>query len=894
MPRDSLIPPKRRARLSPRVLVSLAKASVTCFASPAMGQDVAGTLSVIVTGTNIPSVERENALPVEVITREQIERTNLQTAAQLVNTITASMGYLGFNEARGLRSAFAGFAGGSLRGLGWSSTLVLVNGRRIANYALATGRGGDLNAIPLSAVERVEVLKDGASAIYGSDAIAGVINFILRSEYEGADISAQYTSPEHTGGYAKRATAWAGVGNLPTQGFNAYVNVDYQKFGGIQARDRAFAARSYIPEEGVDKTEPQSLPANVNLGPLLGFRNPTGDPRNRYRNPPCFPPLSSVAATPSACSWFGDGSVSIVNSSEQLHVVGSLAWQVDPGNQFFFNTTWSRNQFTFTAWPAPVTFDLPATSAYYPHEFAHAFGVEGKPLKTNWRAQELGAQVTEPTTEQWNAVVGMRGVAKEWNYNGAFDYSRNKGETEFANGFVRRSLLLPILTSVVNPFGPNTPDVIERMATAKIDGVLRTGTSTLASFDFDAWKDVFALPAGPLVLAVGFNVMQERLAVVVDPALAKLDEVPGVGTSESFSGSRQDWALLGEARIPLLSSLDANVAVRYDHYSDFGGTTNPKVSLRWQPLPQLVLRTSAGTGFLAPPLPALYTPVGFMESVGQFNDPARCPTVPQDCNRTYQTRTGGNPGLEATTSTQWSAGGVWAPLRGLALGIDYVSILINDPINPFVPFAIFKGCPDGKTGPTCFLIHRSPVEDVPGLPGTIVLLDQILTNLGKKKVSAIDLNVEYVAPTQAWGQLAVNFTGTYNIEYLEKQVDGTYVDLVGTYAPPGGAIPRWRHYLVLNWTLGPWSATLSENFQTGVLDQFPASQPRKTGDYDVWNLGLSYAGFRNWAVSAGVKNLFDRDPPFSNQNGSTQVGYDPTYADPHGRLYWIAVSYSFK
>src|SRR4029453_19142561 len=114
-------------------------------------------------------------------------------------------------------------------------------------------------------------------------------------------------------------------------------------------------------------------------------------------------------------------------------------------------------------------------------------------------------------------------------------------------------------------------------------------------------------------------------------------------------------------------------------------------------------------------------------------------------------------------------------------------------------------------------------------------------------------------------------TGTYNIEYVQKQIDGKYVNLVGTSANVG-VIPRWRHYLVVNWTLGPWSATLSENFQTGVYDQFPDLQPRKTGDYDVWNLSLSYAGFPNWTVSAGIKNLFDRSPPFSNQNRNLQVG----------------------
>ncbi len=190
------------------------------------------------TGSNIPTIERETALPVQIITREEIERANLQTAAQLVNTISAAMSFGAFNEAQALGGrnggiGQAGYAAAGLRGLGYQATLVLLNGRRIANWAFTT-LGGDLNSIPLAAVERVEVLKSGASAIYGSDALAGVINFILRKDFQGTAAYAQYTSPEHTGGYAKHFNVAAGYGNLASQGFNAYAMVDYQQYGGIR------------------------------------------------------------------------------------------------------------------------------------------------------------------------------------------------------------------------------------------------------------------------------------------------------------------------------------------------------------------------------------------------------------------------------------------------------------------------------------------------------------------------------------------------------------------------------------------------------------------------------------------------------------------------------------
>jgi len=187
------------------------------MAFPAFGEDVvretdseSPSISVYVTGSNIPTVERETALPLRIITHDEIERTNLQTAAQLVERISATTSFSAFNESQGLKGGAnaAGFAGGALRGLGYQFTVALLDGRRVAPYPFAP-RGIDLNAIPLAAVDHVEVLADGASAVYGSDAIGGVINFILRKDYRGAEVFAQYTTPEHTGGYGKRLAGLA-------------------------------------------------------------------------------------------------------------------------------------------------------------------------------------------------------------------------------------------------------------------------------------------------------------------------------------------------------------------------------------------------------------------------------------------------------------------------------------------------------------------------------------------------------------------------------------------------------------------------------------------------------------------------------------------------------------
>ena len=729
---------------------------------PAHAQDLAsgadsadGRIKVIVTGSNIPTIERETALPVQIITREEIDRANIQTAAQLVNTISATMSYSGFNEAQALGSqnggiGQAGFAGAALRGLGYQATLVLLNGRRIANWAFTT-IGGDLNAIPLAAIERVEVLTNGASAIYGSDAVAGVINFIMRTEFQGVEAYAQYTSPEHTGGYAKHFILAGGFGNLASQGFNGYATVDYQKFGGIEARDRPFASRNFIPEEGVDRTSINSLPANVNTP--VGVRNPTGDPARGYAEPSCAPPLSfptAGSANRYQCRWNGDGSPAIYNPSERLNVAGMFTWQFDADDQLFLYGTYNRDQSEFPAWPTQVsslttfqqkqTFLLPPTSPFYPHDFARAFGIDGMPLNVYWSASELGPRTIAPTTEQWNVVAGMRGVAMGWTYNGAFNYSRSDVDQRSTDGYVRESALMPILNSgVVNPFGSNTQSIIDLMSTAKFDGTLRAGTASTTSLDLLASKDVLALAPGPLSVAVGLSARRDELAQKSSSALESGD-ILNLSATPSLSGSRDVLALFAESNIPLAAALQANVAVRYDHYSDFGGTTNPQVSLRWQPAATLLLRGSAGTGYFAPSLVGASPTPRLWDHSGQSERPRPLPR--------YPIAAGLQHAIPATRGRQSgsAADDLQAVERWWRLGADAGAFARDSTMCPscstiasiFFPVQlIFTQCPNGVTGPTCYLIHRGQIDPAnPTLPGPIVQVDQFPTNLGKQKATA--------------------------------------------------------------------------------------------------------------------------------------------------------------
>jgi iron complex outermembrane receptor protein len=311
-------------------------------------------IKVMVTGSNIPTLDRETAVPVQVITREEIQRANLQTSAELARTISAAVSFGSFTEnAAFAGSSTPGLATVGLRGLSAGRTLILVNGRRVANYAFGN-TVTDLNIIPLAAVERVEVLKDGASAIYGADAIGGVINFILLEEYHGLGASAQYSSPQHTGGWSNHFNVTGGYGDLATQKFNVYGMVDYQEFGALAARDRAFSKSFYIPGN-LDQTSGSSYPANVTIPGGVGQRNPTGDPANGYRNPACAPPMSfPTAAFPYQCRFDPAYLLNSINASDRLALAGALSWQIAPDHLFFLQGFYARNSFEFVAGPTNI------------------------------------------------------------------------------------------------------------------------------------------------------------------------------------------------------------------------------------------------------------------------------------------------------------------------------------------------------------------------------------------------------------------------------------------------------------------------------------------------------------------------------------------------------------
>jgi iron complex outermembrane receptor protein len=850
-----------------------------------------------VTGSRIPRIDAETSLPVQVITRDEILRANWTTAAELLANVPANTN--GANLQTSLFDArHPGLESANLRGLGDGNTLVLLNGRRLANYAFLSGTV-NLSAIPLAAIDRVEVLKDGASSVYGSDAVAGVVNFITRKDYTGLDVVGQAGVTERGGGDHYQATVSAGWGNLARDRVNAFVTFDWQKDTALSAADRPFATNSYRPDDGIYGLLTTSYPANIRVSSSR-FLNPT------YPSG-CKPPLSlpfnnlqtaSGDLSGQICAFDFAQTSTILPDAERWSVLARATWQVAPEHQVFAEYLYNRTQTTLAISPTPISRDengvgvsYPANGPYYPTDYAAANGLSG-PLRIYYRTVELGPRTDVATADAQRLVVGAQGALGEWNYGSGVSYSVNTGVDDYTKGYLSWTRLRSAMaTGLVNPWGPNTQAGLDLLSAAQFIGVVRDAKGTTTQVDFQANREWLPLPGGPLALAIGGEWRREALSDNPNPILDTGDVVGIRGEVSPQDASRTVGALFAELNLPLATGFEVLASVRYDHYSDFGGTTNPKVGVRWQPVKSLLFRAAWGTGFRAPTLVDLYEPQFTVLTEGLPPDPFRCPVTgsDQDCGGAYGVVTGGNPNLQPETSTQSTAGVVWAPAPGWSFGAQWWRIEKNNVITALGAADVF----DQFDALSSTNVIRGPVDPAhPGLPGPIEKIITYNQNLGSLTTSGVDFSANAQLPEFGLGTWSLSFAGTYVYQFLED-IPGfgpySYVGQIGFY----GAVPRWRHYAALNGQYGAWGASLSQSFQSGLVDAQSTSsgELRRVGTYTLWNLQGTYNGFTNTSIAVGVRNLFNTDPPFSNANN---FGYFPGFADVHGRTYYGRISYAFR
>ncbi|MEO8080938.1 MAG: TonB-dependent receptor, partial [Caldimonas sp.] len=544
---------------------------------------------------------------------------------------------------------------------------------------------------------------------------------------------------------------------------------------------------------------------------------------------------------------------------------------------------------------------LMPTSPYYPTPFVQGLTGGATPdLLVRYRSAITGNRDITDTAEAPRFVAGIKGVAAGWDFDSALLYSESRVRQHDNNGWPLLTQGMPLLNSgTVNFFGPNTADVDAALRATNYIGDAYSIKSSLTSLGARASRDIVALPAGPLAVAVGVEGRKEKYDFEPSAALLAGDISGYGGDLGVVEKTRNVGAVFGEMNIPVIKNLEANLAVRYDHYEGVGNSTTPKASLRWQPLPQLLLRTSFGQGFRAPSLQDLYAPNTTGVTPQGATDPLRCPTTGdgiKDCSTQFAVTNGGNATLKPEKSNNLTLGLVVEPAANVTVGVDYFRILLKNTIVNGLGSAVILSDPVKYS----YLIRRGPVDPAfPNLLGAITNIDLTNLNLGNSKVSGFDFDVKWRIPAGDLGRFTVNGSATYFNRFDTSNPDGTYsggVDL--TNAATGGVVPRFKSYLALDWTRGPWTVGAAQNFQKGYNDLTGTFEvePRRVSSYTTYDLQASYAASKAWRFTLGARNVFDRDPPYSNAGGQTgfQSGYDNQYGDPRGRFVYGRVTYALE
>jgi iron complex outermembrane receptor protein len=884
----------------PFKLQCLAHAALLLLAAQAAQAQEARLERVEVTGSSIKRIDGETALPVQVIKREDIEKSAVTTAAELLSKISASAANVSDSASLSDIAGQRGFAGANLRGVGVSSTLVLLNGRRVANFASPGGSSGvDLNAIPVSAIQRVEVLKDGASAIYGTDAIAGVINFITRQDYQGVDLYAYYGDTQDGGGGKTTLTASGGVGDLARDGYNLMAVLDLTKTDALRSSQRDWIGSVYQPDINLDVGSSNSFPANARK--TTGSGGATGSRANPSA-PNCNPPATVYApgsfVGPNACLYDYMQDTLLIPKNDKVSLLALGELRVAANSSLFAEAMLSDSQSLYRISPLTITdLNYPALAnggKYYP---TGLFSGYSGPLRTGLRLSEAGGRTNEIDARTSRLVVGAKGLLAGWDYNAALNRSESKVTDAYVDGYVKTDEFNALYRSgALNPFGPTDAAGLGALMNTKIHDDARKSKGSTTSFDVRASRDLFEMSGGTAAMALGYEFRKEDMEFRPS-ALLQAGQIRGDGAAQAFDGKRDVQALFTELNLPVLPTLEAQLALRYDHYSDAGSTTNPKIGLRWTPSKQLLVRGAYGTGFRAPTLPDLYAPQRIGQTNGIYDD-VYCPQVkasfpnaePDYCGLQPDKSVGGSKDLKPEESKQFSLGMVFEVSSQFNTSLDYWRIeKTNTIVSP-------EGLYFSDPAKYASYITRDPKALSPAIPGFIVEIDGRLRNAGELKTSGLDLSLNWRGANTDYGRFSAYLNGTYVIDFEVADFAGAEpVSGVGKFAGDQ-VVQRWRHTAGVTFDSGPFSTTLTQTYYTGYEDQKPLADGsmRQVKSYQLFDLTGSYQYSKALKFRAGVKNLLDTPPPVSNQVYSFLAGYDPSYTDPKGRLFFVAVNYAFR
>ncbi|NYE64170.1 iron complex outermembrane receptor protein [Duganella sp. 1224] len=896
------------------------------LAQPAFAQDTPVIQRVEITGSSVKRVDNETSLPVQIVSKADIAKTGATSTEELLQSISAFSSAGGTTNATGAGTSTGGLSSISLRGLGSTRTLVLVNGRRLAAFAGSDGASVNINAIPLAAIERVEILKDGASGVYGSDAVAGVVNFILSKRVEGIEVTGTYGSPtESGGGQNGRASITGGYNN---DKLSIVASGSYEKEKALFGRDRDYAkSATRLPYYNSTATGLGNIQGSFTPGPNGGPDAGFSSGGSGYGNPLAIgdkcstikmATLQGGAKGSPYCAYDSGPDVGLTPDRELYNFTSNLTYQINDNHQLFADVLYSQSKVTQTYQPSPARASFFETDAQFaaqgvdaalllyptnpvyqsiavPYLTSQGFtSLIGKPLSITSRVFDFGPRQNVDTAKQARVVFGAKGSLSFADYEVAVSHNESKLESAVTTGYFSQVAYAKIINaSNWNPWAPGgvqTGALADQLKSAAFSGTFLNAKSTSDAFDAKITGDFWNVAGITPQYALGLQSRKEKY--VTDPSAAyESGDISGLGGSVvPIDRSRTVNSAFGELSIPVLKSLEVNLAARDDKYNDVGNSANWKGNFRWQPIKELVLRGSYGTGFRAPSLVDLWTPQTLGTSE-QFNDPGTKQNGLQ-----VNSLTGGNPNLKPEKSKQYSFGVVWQPVASTSIGVDFFNINIRD----------ILATPSAQEVVSRFRAGDPAYAGLVTLNGNdIVSIKQTLANTGNANVQGLDVFANW-KDNFSFGKLDVNLNGTYMDDFNQTSPGGDISHKVGTIvdgsgtpvigAQNGGVVLRWKHQLAATWSNGPWATTLVQNFRTGYEVGHDLNDNRVfIGAETIYDANVTWKGIKNLTLALGVKNLFDKQPqPIGTAvTNQFQAGYDINQYDPRGRFVYVTAGYKF-
>ena len=888
--------------------------SVMLFAVPAWSQDeeeeAAELGKIEITGSRLSQTDIETARPVTVITREQIELSGFETVAQVLQS-TPYNSFGSFRETSGYANGQAVVNNISLRGLGSARTLLLLDGRRVSGTGGSGGAAANLNQIPLALVERIDILRDGASAIYGSDAIGGVVNIITRKDFDGVNLSFTSGKPDTKGGEYIAATITGGTSNSKgntfftvqhygqhpsywrdTEWSHAYNYESYSSFG--------FPGTFYSPYFGymADSRCPEVPVGGVGLyGNGGSYQDQLSDDGTNsnpdYPNSYTWYPYSKSYAGTAYADWSFCGydyaqDIIMLPRAKRNGVLLKSTYDISPDVTMNAVLMISQNDADSRYAGTPVTGPYPTMSADNPNHPLIGMGYDCTQMDC------LGATVfirSVPNGTRDNTVVsniqdlrlGFEGVLNvlgglEWEFN--LQVMNNDIDNMTINLVNKPLLQKAIDDGLLDIFGVHGTPLSELGPTMQQFNHTKLYQADLKSTqgDFITKFDIGELRGGPIGMVLGAEYNHLAFDQINDPA-SKAQLIAGTAGGDNVQADRSRKSVFFELGLPFTEKIEMSLAGRHDTYSSagIGGNFSPQITFAYRPVDWILLRGTYGEGFRVAAMTQLYGERS--ESYPSGIDVVGCANGKGFCASTqYRTLYGGNPDLKPELSDHWTMGIVMSPLPELTMQVGFWHTDFTDLISTSSIQREFNAEAAGDVN----YVTRCPAGGIPGCPdGAVDYISLQVNNFAGVEAEGLDFDLTYIIDTENAGRFDIGISGAKYTKYIvQSYPESPRIEYQGEMG-----LPDLRMNPHVYWGKGDWNVALTGYYIAGQSEVIGGTTYDVGGHYEV-NMQVEYQLPWDASVAFGATNLMNTGP---ETNGDYYGWYplDWSLYDTRGRTAYI-------